>query len=104
MDFIGFLRAFQPQLMGCFAVLFLIALLYMLARYSISKVDIDHDERQSARQWTNRIASIIVVVVLVITFYNAVEVALTDRMPRSDVDKEKAGVYQQMRNLEKGQK
>ena len=97
---IGFLRAFQPQLMNTMGLLAFLILGYAFLRYAIHKADVNADEKRFARLWVNRIAGGFVVLVIIITAYNALQVGLTDRVPRADADKAKSGVYQQMQNLQ----
>lgn len=106
MDLVGFLRVMQPSIMACLGVTGSLALLYIIARIIVHNVnvaqeDIAQDQKKKVMVWVNRTFGVGVLFVFLVLLINAMNIALTDRMPRSDADKAKSGVYRQMENLNK---
>lgn len=101
MDVVGFLRVMQPSIMPCIGIIGSLVLLYLIARIVIYNVDVPEDQKKGVMVWVNRTVGVVMLLVFLVLLFNAINIAFTDRMPRSDANKTKSGVYRQMENLNK---
>lgn len=101
MDLIGFLRAMQPSITAGLWILATTSLLYVVFRITLRWGKLEEDKNRMTILWAHRAVILITIFILGFLSINAVIMASTDRVPRTDADKAKSGVYRQMQNLEK---
>lgn len=100
----GFFRAFQGNLTSFVGFLILILVLWFIINLVTGRLqkagDIGAKAATIGRRWTSGVAMIALLVLAIITCWQAATMASINRMPRADVDK--SGVYEAMKdNLRK---
>jgi heme A synthase len=100
-SFGGFLQGMQANMMSIVGTIIFILMVWLLARFIISKMTDNEDDATSAKRFINWSAAIVVLLSFVGFSMNAMTFA-TNQIPHSDLDK--SPVYNEMNsNIEKQQ-